>query len=105
VLILFDQGTPVPLRHELKHSVETAFERQWSALANGDLLTQAEQEGFEVLVTTDGNLRYQQDLSSRRIAIVVLKTPSWPRIKQSLAEVISAIDQAVPGSYTEVEIP
>ncbi len=95
----------MPLRHELTHSVETAFERQWSALTNGDLLTQAEQEGFEVLVTTDGNLRYQQDLSNRRIAIVVLKTPSWPRIKRSLAEVISAIDQAVPGSYTEVEIP
>ena len=95
----------MPLRHELRHSVETAFERHWSTLANGDLLAVAEQEGFEVLVTTDGNLRYQQDLSSRSIAIVVLTTPSWPRIKQSLPSVISAIDQAAPGSYTEVEIP
>lgn len=65
----------------------------------------AEQEGFDVLVTTDGNLRYQQDLSGRRIAIVVLKTPSWPRIKQSLPAIVSAIDQAAPGSYTEVEVP
>lgn len=95
----------MPLRYEIEHSVETAFERLWSTLANGDLLTLPEQEGFDVLVTTDGNLRYQQDLSSRRIAIVVLKTPSWPRIRQSLPAVVNAIDQAAPGSYTEVNFP
>lgn len=103
--ILFDQGTPVPLRRELDHSVETAFELQWSTLGNGELLTAAEQAGFEVLVTTDSNLRYQQDLSSRRIAIVVLTTPSWPRIRSALDKVVDAINRARPGSYLEVEIP
>ena len=57
--ILFDQGTPVPLRKHLEHQVSTAYEQQWDALSNGDLLTAAESEGFDVLVTTDQNLQYQ----------------------------------------------
>ena len=76
--ILFDQGTPVPLRKFLNpHQVETAFERGWSTLSNGELLAVAEQEGFEVFVTTDRNLRDQQNLSRGEIAIVVLSSPSW----------------------------
>ena len=75
--ILFDQGTPAPLRRALPlHNVETAFERGWSTLVNGELLSAAEAAGFDVLVTTDMNLRYQQDLTSRRIAIVVLTSTS-----------------------------
>jgi len=59
--LLFDQGTPVPLRKDLpNHKVETAYERGWSNLKNGDLLTQAEAEGFDAIITTDRNLRYQQ---------------------------------------------
>lgn len=104
--ILFDQGTPVPLRQSLtQHEVETAFEREWSRLENGQLLDAAERHGFEVLVTTDLNLQYQQNLKSRRIAIVVLSTPSWFRIQRSVAEVVSAVDVAFEGSYTEIEIP
>jgi hypothetical protein len=69
VRILFDQGTPVPLRdHLVRHDVRTVFEQGWSRLTNGELLTAAEQAGFEVLVTTDRNLRYQQNLPARRIA-------------------------------------
>ena len=69
--ILFDQGTPVPLRQSLtRHEVTTAHERDWSKLKNGELLDAAEKQGFEVLVTTDLNLKYQQNLKSRRIAIV-----------------------------------
>ena len=80
--LLFDQGTPVPLRkHLLNHVVETAYERGWSNLKNGDLLSQAESEGFEALITTDQNLRHQQNLSGRRISVVVLMTTNWPRIK------------------------
>jgi len=61
--ILFDQGTPVPLRRSLsKHKVTTAFERGWGALRNGELLQAAEAEGFDALVTTDQNLQYQQNL-------------------------------------------
>ena len=106
MLVLFDQGTPVPLRQSLSHhEVATAFEREWSRLENGELLDAAEKYGFEVLVTTDSNLLYQQNLKSRRIAIIVLSTPSWLRIERSVTEIVKAIDAASEGSYTEVEIP
>ena len=83
----------------------TAYERDWSRLKNGELLDAADKQGFEVLVTTDSNLKYQQNLKSRRIAIVVLSTPSWPRIHRAVAEVVAVVDAASEGSYTEVEIP
>jgi hypothetical protein len=106
VRIVFDQGAPVPLRQSLKHHVvATAYEQGWSRLKNGELLDAAEREGFEVFVTTDTNLRYQQNLKSRRIAVVVLSTPSWPRIERAVGAVVDAIDAAVEGSYVEVEIP
>lgn len=69
------------------------------------LLDSAESEGFSVLVTTDTNLKYQQNLAARRIAIVVLTTTSWPRIQRVLAEVATAVGNATPGSYREVEVP
>ena len=104
--ILFDQGTPVPLRKLLSsHQVETAFERGWSTLTNGKLLAAAEQEGFEVFVTTDKNLRDQQNFGGLRIAIVVLSSTSWPRIQKAAAAVQQAIDASLPGSFKEVEIP
>jgi predicted nuclease of predicted toxin-antitoxin system len=71
--ILFDQGTPVPLRQHLPgHTVDVAYERGWSNLSNGDLLDAAERDGYQVLITTDQNLRYQQNLADRQIAVVVL---------------------------------
>ncbi len=103
--ILFDQGTPVPLRKILtSHQVETAFERGWSTLTNGELLASAEQEGFEVFVTTDRNLQDQQNLGELRIAIVVLSSTSWPRIEMAARKVQQAIDTALPGSFKEVQI-
>jgi predicted nuclease of predicted toxin-antitoxin system len=75
--LLFDQGTPVPLRNHLPdHAIETAYERGWSDLKNGDLLARAEAEGFDALVTTDQNLRHQQNLAGRKIGVVVLLTTS-----------------------------
>lgn len=104
--VLFDQGTPVPLRRELiGHTVATAFELGWSTLTNGDLLRSAEEQGFEVLVTTDANLRYQQNLASRRIAVVVLSTTSWPRIRLVVGQVAVAVNAATAASYAEVLIP
>ena len=104
--ILFDQGTPVPLRKLLSsHQVETAFERGWSTLTNGELLAVAEQEGFEVFVTTDKNLRDQQNFGGLRIAVVVLSSTSWPRIQKAAAAVQQAIDTTLPGSFNEVGIP
>jgi hypothetical protein len=87
------------------HVVATAYERGWSTLKNGELLQAAEAAGFEVLVTTDTNLKYQQNLASRRIAIVVLGTTSWPRIRAAAEMVVMVVDAAVPGSYAEVAVP
>jgi len=106
VRILFDQGTPSPLQQSLAaHDVSTAHELGWSELSNGDLLREAEREGYEVLVTTDTNLKYQQNLAGRQLAIVVLQSTSWPRIRRVTGRVANALAAAVPGSYREVEIP
>jgi hypothetical protein len=105
VRVLFDQGTPAPLRHALTgHSVETAFELGWGTLQNGALIAEAESNGFDVLLTTDKNLKYQQNLSGRRIAIVVLSTTSWPRIRVGVTKVAEAVASAVAGSYAEVAV-
>ena len=89
----------------MTHRVTTTFEVGWNSLKNGELLRQAEEHGFSILVTTDQNLRYQQNLIDRRIAIVVLTTTSWPRIERAVERVATAIDSAVPSSYVEVLIP
>jgi hypothetical protein len=104
--VLFDQGTPAPLRQKLaSHEVETAFERGWQTLQNGELLSTAESAGFDVIVTTDKNLRYQQNLAGRRLAIVVLSTTDWRRIRQHAELVVEAVGKAVPGAYVEVAVP
>ena len=103
--VLFDQGTPVPLRGSLTHhEVSTAREHGWSTLKNGALLDVAEEQAFEVLVTTGSNLKYQQNLQARRIAIVVLSSTSWPRIQRAVTDVVREIDISREGSYIEVEI-
>lgn len=104
--VLFDQGTPAPLRHLLPgHGISTAYELGWSTLKNGALLAAAEAQGFEVLVTTDTQLKYQQNLAARSIAIVVLGTTSWPRIKAAAELVAVAVHDATRGAYVEVAIP
>ena len=104
--ILFDQGTPVPLRKALtEHLVQTAYELSWQQLENGALIAAAETEGFDLLITTDQNLRYQQNLDSRQISILVLKSTSWPRIKAHVETIVSHIEHAEPGSYQEIPIP
>lgn len=106
MLILFDHVTPRGIARFLTgHVVTRARERGWEALTNGDLLAEAELAGFDVLVTGDKNIRYQQNLSGRRIALVVLSTPQWPLVRLHLAEIAAAVDKATPGSYAEVQIP
>jgi predicted nuclease of predicted toxin-antitoxin system len=101
--ILFDQGTPVPLRRFLPdHQVATAYEQGWSNLENGDLLKVAE-ETFELLITTDQNLRYQQNLHGRMLAILVLPTTNWSEIQRHVQEVQVAITGMKPGEYREIE--
>ena len=104
--VLFDQGTPVPIRPFLtRHTVRTAAQEHWDTLKNGDLLVAAEDAGFDVFVTTDRNIRYQQNLAGRTIAVVVVGVQQWPALKPHIALVVAAVDAATPGSYTEVEIP
>jgi hypothetical protein len=103
--VLFDQGTPVPLRKHLgSHEVSTAYELGWGSLENGVLLQQAESHGFEVLVTTDQNLKYQQNLVNRKIAVVVLSTTSWPRIQKSILAIVEAIGTIQENGYVEINI-
>lgn len=77
----------------------------WGDLANGELLQQAELQGFDVLVTTDQNLKYQQNLAGRRVAIVVLTATSWPRIQKILPSVVEAIGEIQANGYVEVQVP
>src|SRR5438128_9159084 len=101
--ILFDHGTPVPLRRALSgHQIVTAYEVGWAELANGALLSVAEAE-FDVLITTDQSLRYQQNLVGRRLAILVLPTNSWPRIHAHIAQIVSAVDGLKPGDFVELK--
>ena len=104
--VLFDHGTPRGLAKLLAgHEVRLAKAEGWEQLTNGELLTEADRAGFEVLVTPDKNIRYQQNLQGRRIAIVVLANAQWPVLRQRSDAVLSAINSAMPGSYIEVDIP
>jgi hypothetical protein len=107
MLVLFDNGTPRTLARYLidRHAVTEARARGWEELGNGELLNEAEAAGFEVLVTTDKNLRYQQNLTGRKIAIVVLGQGRWTLIQPHVAQVVAAVNAATPGSFAEVEIP
>jgi hypothetical protein len=101
--VLFDQGTPVPLRESLKsHTVTTVYEKGWSRTRNGDLLQLAEQL-FEVFITTDRQLKYQQNLTDRQVAIVVLPTTSWPVIQKHTAKIAAVLDSISPGDLIEID--
>lgn len=102
--ILFDQGTPVPLRRFLHpHTVDTATEMGWSTLTNGELISSAEQVGFDAMITTDQNLKYQQNLTHRKVAIVVLKTTSWPRIQGSISKITESLQGLAPSDFLEID--
>lgn len=86
---------------------EVAFARRigWHELGNGQLIEGTEKAGFHLLLTTDKNIRYQQNLTGRTIAIVVLRNPQWPSVRLCLDPIADTINSADAGSYTEVEIP
>ena len=102
--LLFDQGTPAPLRHALvEHEVSTAYEMGWALLSNGLLLDAAE-ASFDVLVTTDQNLPYQQNMSGRKISVLILPTTSWPRLRETVPAIQAALDGPRPGSVLRLPI-
>lgn len=104
--ILFDHGTPEPLIPFLEgHNVTTAKEAGWDRLSNGHLLAAAEEAGFELLLTTDKRMRYQQNFSERKIALIVLGNSRWPIARLHVDKIVAAVRACLPASYTEVEIP
>ena len=104
--ILFDNGTPRGIAPALVgHTVEEARSLGWDTLRNGELLDAAEAAGFDLFLTTDRNLQYQQNLTGRKVAILVLGKGRWRLIRIRIAEIVAAVEAATPGSYSEVEIP
>lgn len=104
--ILFDHGTPSGIAAALAgHEVTEARERSWDRISNGELLKIAAAAGFDVLLTTDKRIRYQQNLTGRTIAIVVLGNSQWRVVRLYLDRIAAAVNAALPGSYAEVDIP
>ena len=105
--ILLDESVPQKLRLIIEggHTVVTAWYQGWSGLKNGALLDAAEQAGFDLFITADQELSYQQNLSGRKMALVVLSTSNWEFVKAHIAGIIVAVEAATPGSYTEVKVP
>ena len=100
--ILFDHGTPASLRRQLAgHEIATAYEMGWAKLSNGDLLAAAE-KAYDVFITTDQNLRYQQNLTGRRLAILVLPTTSWPEIQKHTNQIAATVAALKPGDFIEL---
>jgi hypothetical protein len=105
VRVLFDNGTPRGLVQALPtHHVEEARARGWDALKNGELLDAAEAAGFDVPVTTDHSIPYQQNLSSRTLAVVILGKARWRLIKSKFAEISAAVSAATPGSLAIIDL-
>jgi hypothetical protein len=104
--ILFDNGTPKPIARNLTgHEITYARQIGWHELENGELIAKAEEAGYEVLLSTDKNIQYQQNLTGRKIALVVLGNQQWPLVKLHLEKITAAVEACTPGSYVEVEIP
>lgn len=104
--ILFDNGAPKPIARSLiGHEVTFARQIGWHELENGELIQRAEDGGYHVLLSTDKNIRYQQNLVGRRIGLVVLGNSQWPQVRLHLDKIAAAVDAAMPGSYVEVQIP
>jgi hypothetical protein len=103
--VLFDNGTPKPISRCLTgHEVTYTRRVGWHELGNGELIQRAEEAGYEVLLTTDKNIRYQQNLSGRKIALVVLGNSQWPLVRLYLDRIAAVVNAATPGSYALVEI-
>jgi hypothetical protein len=104
VTVLLDEDIPHDLRpHLAHHETYTVAYPGWAGLKNGRLLEVAEASGFEVLVTGDLSMPYQQNLTGRHIAIVLLSAIGWPIIEPHLAKIVEAVDRVEPGSFVRIE--
>ena len=104
--VFFDECVPRPLRKLLAvPEIKTAQEMGWGRLKNGELIRQAEVSGFDVFVTSDQNLKYQQNLQGRKIALLVLSTNYWPILEKHHGLITSALAAIQPGQYLELTVP
>jgi hypothetical protein len=103
VKVFFDECVPRPLRKLLSgHEIKTAQEMGWGRLKNGALIAEAEQGGFEVFVTSDQNLKYQQNLKRNHIGMLVLSTNFWPALREKHSEIAAALETIRAGEYREL---
>ena len=104
--ILFDNGTPRGLARFLPgHEIDEARSLGWDELVNGELIEAAQEAGFELFLTTDKNIRYQQNLADRTISILVLGNSQWPMVRLVAEEIAMAVNSAAAGSYLEIAVP
>jgi hypothetical protein len=103
--ILLDQNLAHALKTTLNQDVAHAFDMGWAKLENGALLAAAEQAGFDVFLSADRNLGYQQNLTGRRIAVVILSTNHWPTLRAAIEQIAEAIAKCEAGGYVEVSLP
>lgn len=102
--VLLDENLDHRLRNHLgAHEVFTASYKGWDGLKNGNLIRVAEDDGFDVLLTGDQTLYYEQNLSGKRLAVISLSSVEWRIVKDHLAKIIKAIDNAAPESFQTVD--
>ena len=104
--IILDESVPQKLRLliDSHHTVITTSFQGWSGLKNGALLSAAEEAGFELFITADQEISYQQNMAGRRIALIVLSTNNWGLIKEHVAKITAAINSATAGSLAFVDV-
>jgi len=106
VKVIFDNSTPAPLAAFLiGHKISMCPKLGWARMGNGELLTAAEAAGFELMISADQNLKYQQNLTKRRIALIVLGSNDWSIVQKYTAVIADFADGSSPNSYVFVEMP
>ena len=104
--ILFDHDVPRPLRrHLIDHEVDTAMEKGWAELTNGNLLDEADREGYAVIITADQKMPHQQNIARRTFGVVVLLSNNWPQVRDKITAIQTALEGIQPGELREVPIP
>jgi hypothetical protein len=104
--VLLDEGVPIGVRGLVAgFAVDSAAELGWAGLANGDLIEAAEQAGYDVMITADQNISYQQNMTGRRLALIVLMTNHWDTIRDNAEGILPAVEAATAGSYATINFP
>ena len=104
--VLLDECVPIQIRGALSaHEVTSAQRMGWGGISNGELLDAAEKAGFDLFIVADKNLRYQQNLAGRHLAILELWTNHRPTLEQHFDRIRSAAEAMQPGDYRTMEAP